>query len=316
MSFAREPLFVRLLDLTPFSERDLAILIATAPRRYKDHYIEKRNGRGKRLISQPTAELKFVQRLLIKHELTHLQLHEASVAYRSGSSIMDHASPHASARYLLKLDFKDFFPSLKASTLQYRFTKDSDYSENEKWILCQLLCRGSLITGDLQLSIGAPSSPYISNYLMWEFDTKLTEFCKKYSAEYTRYADDLAISTSQPHALDKIESEVRRLLMELSYLKLTLNEDKKVNVSKKNRRTLVSLRLANDGNVSVGRQRKRQLRAAMNALIHGRLSTAEISRFRGMMAFVYSIDPNFVDQLCSKNGFATISAIDAVKIKK
>ena len=50
MNSPREPLFDRLLALSPFSERELEVLIATAPNRYKNHTIKKRNGRGNRLI--------------------------------------------------------------------------------------------------------------------------------------------------------------------------------------------------------------------------------------------------------------------------
>lgn len=310
MSIEKEPLFERILDLTPFTERELIVLVATSPKRYKEHHIEKRNGRGKRLISQPTAELKFLQRLLIKHELSTLPLHDAAVAYRPNHSIKNHASPHAAARYLLKLDFTDFFPSLKESAIRHRLTKDANYSETEKWIICQLLCKNKRRTNILELSIGAPSSPFVSNYLMWEFDTKLTEFCQSKGATYTRYADDLAISSSQPHILDLVKIEVQRLLIDLPYLGLSLNETKTVNVSKKNRRTLVGLCLANDGSVSVGREEKRRLRAMMHALVNGRLLPEEVARLRGKLAFIYSIDPQFVESLCSKNGFAHLSKIE------
>lgn len=306
MSIEKEPLFGRILDSTPFSERELVILIATAPRRYKEHYIEKRNGRGKRLISQPTAELKYLQRNLIKNELFSLRLHDAAIAYRPKSSIKNHAIPHASAKYLLKLDFTDFFPSLKESAIRHRLAEDTSYSEKEKWIVCQLLCKRNRKTDDLELSIGAPSSPFISNYLMWEFDEKLTEFCTLNHAKYSRYADDLAISTSMPHTLDIIKSKVDEILEELSYLSLSLNETKTVNVSKKNHRSLVGLSLANDGSVSVGRLEKRKLRATMNAMVNGKLPKEDIPGLRGKLAFIYSIDPEFVTNLCKRNGFERI----------
>lgn len=117
MSIAAVPLFQRLLARSPFSEHELIVLIATASSRYKVHYIEKRSGRGRRLIAQPTREIKFLQRMLVKHELGALPIHEAAMAYRAGLSIADHARPHAGGRYLLKLDFKDFFPSIKWSAL-------------------------------------------------------------------------------------------------------------------------------------------------------------------------------------------------------
>ena len=140
MSLTQTPLFRRLLELTPFSEQELVVLIATAPARYKDHLIRKRHG-GTRLISQPTKELKFLQRLVVKRELDYLPIHVAATAYRPGKSIRDHATPHASAKYLLKLDFKDFFLSLEEGALQHRLEVDTSYSKAERWLLCNLLCR-------------------------------------------------------------------------------------------------------------------------------------------------------------------------------
>ncbi|MFB9127129.1 RNA-directed DNA polymerase [Paraburkholderia dipogonis] len=309
MSIVNEPLFDRLLALSPFSARELGVLIATAPHRYKNHYIEKRNGRGKRLISQPTAELKFLQRLIVKHEMSSLPIHDAATAYRSQRSIKEHALPHARARYLLKLDFRDFFPSLKATALRHRLLLDANYTEPELWMLCQILFRKAGRHTDLQLSIGAPSSPHISNYLMWEFDKKLAQFCELLGAEYTRYADDIAVSTSFPHLLDAVEAEIRRLLGELDYLGLSLNEGKTVNVSTKSRRTLVGLVLANDGTVSIGREEKRRLRATMHRLVQGLLAGEEVARLRGQLAFVYSIDRAFVDSLCARHGFTSVGSI-------
>lgn len=309
MSLFHEPLFSRLLDLTPFSKRELEILIATAPKRYKNHFIDKRNGRGKRLISQPTAELKFLQRLVVKKELGSLPVHQAATAYRSNLSIKDHADPHAANRYLLKLDFKDFFPSIKDATVRYCLSRDTEYSEIELWMLCQLFCRRDSVTKQLQLSIGAPSSPFVSNYIMYEFDTKLTDFCDANGVRYTRYADDLALSTSQPKLLNTVEKKISDLLEELDYLGLRLNKEKTVNVSKKHKRTLVGLVMSNEGHVSVGRDKKRLLRAKMNYLIQGRLSPEQIGRLRGELAFVYSVDKEFVVSLLDRYGFPSIDGI-------
>ncbi|WP_434108859.1 retron St85 family RNA-directed DNA polymerase [Paraburkholderia caffeinilytica] len=313
MILENELLFQRILATSPFSARELTVLISTASERYKDHYIEKRHGRGLRLISQPTAELKYLQRKLIQTELADLPCHDAALAYRKGISIKDHAAPHATGRYLLKLDFRDFFPSLKESALRYRLQRDKDFSSGELWMICQLLCRRDKNTGQLQLSIGAPSSPFISNYLLWEFDTALERFCAEVGARYTRYADDLAFSTNTPHVLDLIASRVQEVLNELSYLGLTLNASKTVNVSTKSRRVLVGLVLSNSGVASIGREEKRKLRAMMHALSQGKLLPEEVGQLRGKLAFVQSIDTEFVSTLCTRYGFSKVSDIQAPK---
>ncbi len=309
MSIASAPLFQRLLARSPFSEHELIVLIATAPSRYKVHYIEKRGGKGRREIAQPTKEIKFLQRMLVKHELATLPIHDAAVAYRAGLSIADHAQPHAMGRYLLKLDFKNFFPSIKWPSLGRLLTRDTQYTEVDLWILGNLLCRKAKSTGAHQLSIGAPSSPHVSNYFLHEFDSKLTDFCSRRGVRYTRYADDLALSTKTPGALDVVEQEVRRLLEELAYLGLQLNEEKSINVSKKSRRTLVGLTLSNDGHASIGREAKRQLRVCIHRAALGTLCPEDLANLQGRLAFTYAIDPEFVDQLLARYGFASISDI-------
>lgn len=309
MTANREPLFERILGWSPFSESELFVLIKTAPKRYKEHFIKKRNNRGLRLIAQPTAELKLIQRVLIENELHTLPVHDSAIAYRNGLSIKDHVTPHRSSRYLLKLDFRDFFSSIKERTLLYRLSCDTTYSEKEKKILCNLLMRSPGQSRQLELSIGAPSSPFVSNYIMWEFDSKLKEICTQRGADYTRYADDIAISTSTPSVLDGLKMEVEELLSTLRYLDIKLNEEKTVNVSKKFRRTLVGLTISNSGGVSIGRAEKRLLRATAHSFQQGILQPKDIDRLRGRLAFTYSIDPAFVAAICKRIGVESINDI-------
>lgn len=307
MTFVQTPLFARLLADTPFSEGELLELIHTSPTRYKDHFIEKRNGRGKRLISQPTKEVKYIQRYLIEYILKYLPVHHAATAYRSGLSIKDHALPHADARYLLKLDFENFFPSITAKGLALRLNIDSGLSELEVAIVVRLLCRYDASSDMLRLSIGAPSSPYISNYFLFEFDRVVSKFCGDNSVVYTRYADDLAFSTNEPKMLDAVQAHVLNTLDEMAYLGLRLNEKKTVNVSKKNRRTLVGLTLSNEGSVSVGRDAKRGIRNQLHRASKGDLTLEEFQRLKGQLAFMLAVDPDFVMALCRKHGVARIA---------
>ena len=309
MNYEETQLFQRLLSHSPFSARELSLIILTAPQRYKNHYIVKRHDRGLRLISQPTAELKHLQRLVVRKELMRLPINDSAVGYRTGLSIKSHAAPHANAKYLLKLDFKNFFPSIKEDALYYCLRRDTDFSETELWLLIQLLCRWEKKEQTLQLSIGAPSSPFVSNYLMWEFDCAIGKICCEQDVRYTRYADDLAFSTSSPKVLDLIHQEVQQLLGKLSYLNLTLNDEKTVNVSKKNNRSLVGLTLTNEGSASIGREKKRLIRAKMHRLSLGLLSIQDIAKLQGNLAFIYAIDPEFVRGLCARYGFSHLKEI-------
>ena len=270
------------------------MLIRTAPSRYKVHEIEKRNGRGKRTIAQPTAEIKAVQRFLLGEYVASLPLSDVAKAYRKNSSIVDHASVHASNRYLLKMDFKDFFPSISGADFLKHLKKYSDLSSQDSKILARIFFWRPVGERKLRLSIGAPSSPAISNTILFDFDESVKDFCVSKGVIYTRYADDLAFSTSQPNVLGSVFEFVSRQCAVLRYPRLEVNGEKTVFTSRKYHRQLTGLVLSNDGRASLGRERKRNLRAMANRFGKGQLPEDEIARLRGWMAFSYSVDSEFV----------------------
>jgi RNA-directed DNA polymerase len=278
----------------PISEREAMLLISTAPRRYKVHLIEKRNGRGNRTIAQPTAELKAIQRLLIGTLLKDLPIHPAAMAYRPKLGIKNHAELHAAKRYLLKLDFENFFPSIKIDDFQKHLTIHSGLAGEDVRAISRLLFRYDKEVGSLILSIGAPSSPFISNTIMYEFDSIVADFCESKQITYSRYADDLAFSTDIPHQLDSAQSFVRKLCAGLLFPRVKLNEGKTVFTSKKFRRQLTGLSLNNEGVVSLGRERKREIRAMAHRYSLGMLSAEQVGRLRGLLSFASSVEPEFL----------------------
>lgn len=285
---------VKLLTATfPISESEALLLIGTAPRRYKIHLIDKRNGRGQRTIAQPTAELKAIQKFLIATILRELPIHPAAMAYRPKLGIKDHASLHAKGKYLLKLDFENFFPSIKIGDFQKHLTTHSQLDETDVRAVSRLLFRLEKETGALILSIGAPSSPFVSNSIMYEFDSSVAEYCEVREIKYSRYADDLAFSTNTPHQLDQVQNFVRRLCQEIPFPKIKLNEGKTVFTSKKFQRQLTGLVLTNDGQVSLGRDRKREIRAMAHHYSLGKLDSIQTGGLRGLLAFAFSIEPDF-----------------------
>lgn len=276
------------------SLHDVRVLLFTAAHRYKLHHIEKRHGRGKRLIAQPTAEIKLLQHWAIESYLGKLPIHEAATAYRSGMSIKDHAGLHASNRYLLKLDFQDFFPSILGEHFLMHLKAHSNIPEDDARLLMLLLFRLDREAGSYSLSIGAPSSPMVSNTVMYDFDNAITGYCKEHGIIYSRYADDLALSTNHPKTLDGVHAFIRKLCDEMPYPRLRLNEEKTVFASKKHRRQLTGLVLTNDGKPSLGREKKRSIRAMAHRFLLGELPQEQIPQLRGLLAFAMSIEPLFV----------------------
>jgi hypothetical protein len=283
---------------------DLYYLVRSAPYRYKVYEIEKRQPGKKRIIAQPAREVKRLQYWVTANILRRYPIHPAALAYRKGKSILNNARAHAKKRYLLKLDFKDFFHSIKANDfrnfIEGHDPKDLDNSDIES--LTRILFWKMTREGDLVLSIGAPSSPMLSNILLYEFDRRVTEYCKRIRVTYTRYADDLTFSTNRKNLLGDVEGKIDEICSELPYPRLRLNREKRVHASKAASRRVTGLVLSNDGSVSLGHQRKRHLHAAVHHFKHGKLSPDETKALAGMLAFVHSVEPKFLGTLARKYG--------------
>jgi len=95
----------------------VSLIARSASYRYKDYTVPKRTGGAARLISQPTAQVKVLQIWLVRKIFRLLPIHAAAAAYMRHCSIARHAALHSRNNFLLKVDFRDFFPSLKGEDI-------------------------------------------------------------------------------------------------------------------------------------------------------------------------------------------------------
>ena len=282
-----------LAEKLPFNREEIQLLITTAPNRYKVHTIEKRHNRGTREIAQPTAEVKIAQKLLQQYLHGKLPIHDSAKAYREKICIKDHAEPHAKQRYLLKIDFQEFFPSITSDDLEMHLERHIKLDRKEIYVLSRVFFWRRKNTNGLVLAIGAPSSPWLSNTILFDFDSSLSDYCLEAGIVYTRYADDLALSTNTPNILRDALSHIRALCAEQPFPRLIINESKTVFTSRKHNRTLTGLVLSNSGTASIGRERKREIRALADRYNKDLLEPKKISHLRGLLAFGLSIDRTF-----------------------
>ena len=283
-----------------FSEIEFREYANTAPHRYKTYRIRKRSG-GTREISQPSKDLKSIQRFILSEcLLRQFEFHECATAYRVGKNITHNVEPHLENPFLLKMDFKDFFPSIRANDfVAYLLGRGIATSEEEATILSKIFFKRSRL--GLRLSIGSPGSPSISNALLWEFDGETSSMCDNYGIAYTRYSDDLTFSTDVEGALFKIPRRIARILSKMSRPKLQINFEKTIFSSRKFNRHVTGVTITNEGQMSLGRQTKRRLRSAVFNARH--LELEELASLRGYLSFARQIEPNFLERLTQKYPF-------------
>jgi retron-type reverse transcriptase len=286
---------VLLRDLR-ISERELNTLIATAPSRYKVYTIPKRNG-GRREIAHPAAELKVAQRVIIREYLEALPVHDSATAYKKGSSIRRNAEAHAKNRAILKYDFKDFFPSITEKAWMAYCERSSLFDHRDSITAGRLLfhrARGGRI---LRLSIGAPSSPILSNALMYDFDTEVNRRVVEHKITYTRYADDMTFSAERTWNLREVDGILRSVINNMTSPRLTINESKTNLVTPKYHRQVTGLVLTLDGKVSLGRDRKRKIRASVHRFSQGGVDQQGQAKLAGTLAFAKDVEPEFYDRM-------------------
>jgi RNA-directed DNA polymerase len=198
------------------------------------------------------------------------------------------------------MDFTDFFPSITEADVSSYLTDRHDacfpnWIPDDETLFCELVCRNG------QLTIGAPTSPALSNVICFRLDEQLLSMAARLGAKYTRYADDLFFSTNKPNVLNKVEGEVATICLGLPYPRgLRVNPAKTRHSSKRGRRRVTGLTLGSDGLVHVGRELKRSIRARIHRLES--LSPEEQASLAGSIAYVVGMEPDFLNSLVLKYG--------------
>jgi retron-type reverse transcriptase len=179
------------------------------------HYriLAKENG-NIRLIEAPKTRLKELQRVILAELLDNVPVHAAAHGFVKRRSIRTFAAPHVGQRVVLRMDLKDFFPSIAAARVR-GFFRTVGYPEAVADLLGGICTNASprrmwetlrngvdplamadarILYGRPHLPQGAPTSPALANLCGWRVDCRLSGLAKTAGATYTRYADDLAFS--------------------------------------------------------------------------------------------------------------------------
>jgi len=271
---------------------------------YKRWTVPKRDGTP-RLISAPKPDLKNVQRWIAREITEHLPVHGAAHGFLVGRSIATNARVHAGARILVKMDIRNFYPTVTMRRVK-GLLRRAGIGEQVATLMA-LLCTESpreeivthgktyyVATAPRSLPQGAPTSPSITNALCLRLDARLTGLATKLGARYTRYADDLAFSFQ-----DDTKAEIGNLLHSVAEIVKAEGfaiHPKKTRVMRSGaRQQLTGLVINKTGDdrppARVARTRVRELRAAIKNRELGRAGKGEtLEQLKGLCAFVMMAD--------------------------
>ena len=283
----------------------------SAPYQYKSFYIAKRNGKDKRLIAQPTAELKEIQLNVLKQIESKLPIHETAYAYIKNRSIKDHALLHSDSNYILKLDFKNFFNSIRPALFKAQIEKlGLQFSDADLELMSFIFFWREKQNAPLKLSVGAPSSPTISNFVMYHFDVRMKQLCEQHACIYSRYADDITISSKFKFYDLHFPELIENLLKDEFQGKIKLNSLKTKYLTPAHRRYVTGVTIANNGQITIGSKQKRLLSSKIHHFKVKRLvDEKEILSLKGQLSFAFYIYPELKHQFMRKYGENTLTEL-------
>ena len=286
---------------------DLLNFSLTASKKYYRFQIDKRNGE-KRNIFHPSKKLKVYQKILVNEIFDKFPTHSSVFSYRKGLSIKHMVEKHTYGNYMLRIDFKNFFPSLKSSNIKNLFTEEYckvlfpfNLTPLDITLISLLVCRNNCLT------IGAVSSPQISNILLYEFDLRLNDYCTNNDITYTRYADDLFFSTKVPNILKLVQEKILSIIKEIN-LPLTINLSKTINSSKKHNRSMTGLTITSDNKISIGLEKKKEIKKQLYELSKPD-NVINKASLGGYISYIKSVEPTFYNVLKRKYGEGLIHGL-------
>ncbi len=285
-----------------YSEYETLALALKAPTTYRHYRIPKKKV-GFRTIHHPSKQTKALQYAIIELLLKNLAVHEAAVAYRGDirSPLLKNALAHAPLAYSVRVDFSDFFHSIRPQDLFHRIEAAGIGLSPKDQILLEH-CLFVSVGGEKGLAIGAPSSPIISNITLYDIDEQLKAHSRAIAddAVYTRYADDIVFSTNAKGACKEFYAQLCHVVDQETSPKLRVNKAKTVFSSRASRRVVTGLVLEPSGAVSLGRRKKRFIKKLLCDLKHGKLPDQDRAYLGGYLAHVLDVEPEFFNRLTLK----------------
>ena len=241
--------FTHLSKLLGIEKNYLASIVFNPKYFYHSFTIPKRNG-ALRTIDSPSDILIYIQRWIYNNILKNISLDESCTGFREGYSIKNNVDKHLNKEIILKMDLKDFFPSICKKRVISVF-RNIGYSPKISFILA------SLCTLENKLPQGAPTSPYLSNIIAKRLDIRLKSLCGKFDLQYSRYADDITISGNR--LPKKIINYIEEIIKNEGF---EVNKKKTRFLYKNNRRIITGISISSN-KLTIPKKNKRNIRQSI-----------------------------------------------------
>jgi RNA-directed DNA polymerase len=198
------------------------VTTATKLSHYRCKWVTKASG-GFRLLEAPKPRLRERQRWLLRNVLAFIPPSPQAHGFVGGRDVGSFVRPHSGRALVVRLDVEDFFSSVTRARIVALFRRVGYPRDVAETLanLCTVATPRHVLDAhpknentesppqrflanarlrDRHLPQGAPTSPALSNLVVWRMDTRLAALAAGFGATMTRYADDLAFSGDETFA--------------------------------------------------------------------------------------------------------------------
>ena len=274
---------------------------------YKDRKVYKTSDKLKKIH-------KFINNVILRNVQTNDHVVHS---YIKGKSALTAVKAHAKSKFFFNTDIESFFSNIRANDVESIFSRDLDSIQISDWKeYTKTLTR--VVTFENTLPAGFATSPQISNAFLLNFDNHLNDFCDKKGLIYTRYSDDIIISSNFQQDLKNIDEIVQKYLDRYATKNLTINKSKTRYTHTGNKVKILGLVITPKGKVTIDSKYKKILESIIyfyindkekfNDLLTRSFAGKERSLF-GLLHYARSIDPNYLKKLQKKYGAYTLNEL-------
>lgn len=280
-----ENLLIKLNEKYPENEKKL---------HYDVFEIPKASG-GTRTIKAPNDELKHNFSCMANYlsEWLNLLAHDNAYAYVPHRMVKHAIEQHQKneSQWFLKLDIAKFFDNCSTQLIETQLNKIYPLCLNPN--LCREIAK--FATWENELPQGTPLSPLLTNLIMIPFDHHISRQLESFGYIYTRYADDMLISSKESFKFTNIIEMIETCFKENDY-HFQIKKEKTRYGSRNGRNWNLGLMLNKDNQITLGHDFKKKVKTILF-----KTETQNENRndphIIGLFSYLQQIEPKYYNYL-------------------
>lgn len=238
---------------------------------------------------------------------------DSAFAYRKGVNVFDAVSAHSSSRHFFQTDILDFFGSISSAMVREVIERNDHLTpiENLPLYVDRII---ELVSVNNRLPVGFSTSPVISNVCFYDFDRELSARCSQLGLIYTRYSDDIIISSAENERLVGIYELVINVMQSFFGKAFNLNQQKTKLTHIGRKIKILGMVILPNGKVSVDSNFRKNIETLLylystdmtkfTSKVGGDLAGG-MERLSGLLSYINTVDQDYLEKLRRRYG-ATI----------